>query len=463
MRAKGIPDRNNFGDVDRIPKRSEIVVQRHDAERAGTHFDIRLKSKDGLISWSSRKGLPEDRPRLVIRQPLHSTGYKNFQGEIKEGYGKGNVKLEMNQPVTVDNANDHHVSFEMKDGRKYRMVKPKNFKPNQWLMSKVAYKFDEAEHHASRDESDLVNSDTSKIKIKKSKIQGNGVFTTQAMKPGDLVGLGIEFIAGMPMRTLISRYINHSKNPNVILERQGGQRYFLISKPVKHNEELTLDYTTVEHLEKTAFRRRSGSLVALMRSLESKAEDKLIDKATNKARDKFESIAYGREREKKGAYYHYVDPDTIDSVKQHGIMGMGYQLKKGTPEQRKRMQQHAERYRRFLGKGEKPTTENLVRAIRMARKHPMGDNKIYLLQEKVDLDKGNDALKSWMHGKVPVQVDVDALKRARQLIASENLDAAPIDYDKLGDKIVFKDIPHPNILTRSGRIDPIYLKVENVK
>lgn len=168
---------------------------------------------------------------------------------------------------------------------------------------------------------------------------------------------------------------------------------------------------------------------------------------------------YKESREKKAEYYHYVDPAVVESIKQHGIMGMGQQLRHGTPEQKKKMEERAQSYQRFLQRGERPTTENLVRAIRRFRKHPRGEDRIYLLQEAIDLKKGNDALKSWMTGKVPVKVDVKAMQKAKQLLSAENLDAPPIDYSKLGDKIVFAKIPHPNILTHSGKIDPRFLKI----
>src|SRR5579872_1053277 len=96
--ATGIPDRDVYGD----PTTNGLtpgqlvdwVVQRHLARRAGEHYDVRLGTPEtGLYSWAARKGLPAPgQKHLAVQQPIHSHGYKDFQGEIPSGYGAGSVK-----------------------------------------------------------------------------------------------------------------------------------------------------------------------------------------------------------------------------------------------------------------------------------------------------------------------------------------------------------------------------------
>lgn len=81
--------------------RHRFVVQRHDAQRAGLHYDIRLEinggSKCTLVSWATRK-LPlllsgkEKRIGMYKTEP-HDLSWLRFEGEIGSGYGKGVVQI----------------------------------------------------------------------------------------------------------------------------------------------------------------------------------------------------------------------------------------------------------------------------------------------------------------------------------------------------------------------------------
>lgn len=97
--APGLPDRSDYGDWSKLAPGQvhDLVVQRHHADRAGEHLDVRLGSPDtGLYSWATRKPLPAPGERRgVFRQPVHSHGYKDFEGEIASGYGKGRVAREL--------------------------------------------------------------------------------------------------------------------------------------------------------------------------------------------------------------------------------------------------------------------------------------------------------------------------------------------------------------------------------
>ncbi|MFC7704132.1 DNA ligase D [Plastorhodobacter daqingensis] len=89
-------------DLDRTPEPSggrptatgrAFVVQKHAARRL--HFDFRLEHAGVLLSWAVTRGPSPDpgEKRLAVRTEDHPMGYRNFEGVVPEGYGKGTVML----------------------------------------------------------------------------------------------------------------------------------------------------------------------------------------------------------------------------------------------------------------------------------------------------------------------------------------------------------------------------------
>jgi ATP-dependent DNA ligase len=139
--AKGIPDRRYYGDLRDIKPGTlvEYILQRHLAERAGPHFDVRMGDQKGLFSWATRKPLPGPGGRtLLIQQPMHSYKYKDFEGTIPAGkYGAGRVQKQDEGQILVTDISPTAIHFTMAHKRypeRFVMVRPQNWKDKDWLL-----------------------------------------------------------------------------------------------------------------------------------------------------------------------------------------------------------------------------------------------------------------------------------------------------------------------------------------
>lgn len=115
--AMGLPDRSRFGATEEIPrgKLLQYVIQRHLAERAGPHYDVRIGGGPPggeLYSWATKKEMPPPGGKIMLyQQPLHRGSYAKFEGTLHHGYGKGTVKTHDAGSVMVTKAEPNKISF----------------------------------------------------------------------------------------------------------------------------------------------------------------------------------------------------------------------------------------------------------------------------------------------------------------------------------------------------------------
>jgi hypothetical protein len=137
--APGIPQNRATQVIPRAAGTWEMTIHKHDAERAGTHYDLRLADPNTghAHSWALPKAaLPDDkqRVRLAVQQPTHTMEYMDFEGHIPSGYGAGKVTIKHRAQVDVD-ANSDRVGFNV-PGEGDFVLRRKDGK--QWLLLKKA-------------------------------------------------------------------------------------------------------------------------------------------------------------------------------------------------------------------------------------------------------------------------------------------------------------------------------------
>ena len=121
-----------------------FVIQEHHASHI--HWDFRLQMNGVLKSWAIPKQPPRTKniKRLAIQVEDHLSSYADFEGEIKEGYGKGIVKIWDKGTYTLDEKTPEkivvHLHGKILNG-KYVLIKTKigeeKSKNKNWLLFKI--------------------------------------------------------------------------------------------------------------------------------------------------------------------------------------------------------------------------------------------------------------------------------------------------------------------------------------
>lgn len=115
--------------------------QRHEAKRAGLHWDYRLVAGDKAYSWATKKELPGPGKAIVFfEQPVHTAHYAlSERVEIPDGqYGAGSAFLDMCQKAFVsEGSTPTKLTLKISDGTVFNLVKlPENSKygKKSWLL-----------------------------------------------------------------------------------------------------------------------------------------------------------------------------------------------------------------------------------------------------------------------------------------------------------------------------------------
>jgi hypothetical protein len=136
--APGLPRREQTTNppVTEKPKIWASVIQRHDARRAGTHFDFRLGDLETGIghSWAMRKLPGPGEKVLAIQQPDHTIPYFKFTGEIPVGYGAGEVGRHSLLDAEVLESDKNRVIFNRYDGRDTHEYVLRRMDDKHWLL-----------------------------------------------------------------------------------------------------------------------------------------------------------------------------------------------------------------------------------------------------------------------------------------------------------------------------------------
>lgn len=142
---RGLPDRTQFGNTSDLPTDSivDLFVQRHKAQRAGEHYDLRIGNpQTGLYSWATkppRLPAPGEK-RFMRQQPIHSHRYGSFSGTIGSGYGKGEVRKEQQERILITKATPTKIEYTIASRgvpERYVLMKPNNWKEREWLLMNV--------------------------------------------------------------------------------------------------------------------------------------------------------------------------------------------------------------------------------------------------------------------------------------------------------------------------------------
>ena len=94
-----------------------------------------------------------------------------------------------------------------------------------------------------------------KYKVGKSKIEGEGLFTSKELKENELIGLA--HLNNEPTE-VVGKYHNHSDNPNAYSVKIKNKRFIYALRDLKPGEEITVDYTKQPELEQPESFKKGG-------------------------------------------------------------------------------------------------------------------------------------------------------------------------------------------------------------
>lgn len=120
--------------------------QRHEADRAGLHWDYRIVIGDKAYSWATKKELPEIGKSIVLwEQPIHTADYALRKRVVipKGMYGSGVTTLDFVRKGVVDSEPEkkQHIIHIPSTGDRYLLKKlPDSIKGDGWLFKNLGPK-----------------------------------------------------------------------------------------------------------------------------------------------------------------------------------------------------------------------------------------------------------------------------------------------------------------------------------
>lgn len=119
-----------------------LVRQRHEAERAGLHYDYRIVVGDKAYSWATKKNLPEPGKSIILHeQPVHDTSYALSKKVIipKGEYGAGVTTLDKAWKGKARIKDDEYL-LHLNNGDRFLIKHMPNYGPKQWLFFNITGK-----------------------------------------------------------------------------------------------------------------------------------------------------------------------------------------------------------------------------------------------------------------------------------------------------------------------------------
>lgn len=120
---------------------SEILLtrQRHEADIAGLHYDIRMVIGDKAYSWATYKDMPKPGESIILhQQPTHTSEYAlSKKVVIPSGqYGAGITTLDWVKKGRVEKK-DGYRTITLKSGEKYLLKHVPKYSEKAWLFKNL--------------------------------------------------------------------------------------------------------------------------------------------------------------------------------------------------------------------------------------------------------------------------------------------------------------------------------------
>lgn len=119
-----------------------FVLHEHHADKAGLHYDLRLRYpyKQKMASWVVRYLPDEKQKRLAIQVEDHPMSWNTFSGTIPKGsYGAGEVKIAQSGKAEIIQWAKTFIVFKV-EGKllngKFTLTKANSIGPSSWMFSK---------------------------------------------------------------------------------------------------------------------------------------------------------------------------------------------------------------------------------------------------------------------------------------------------------------------------------------